>query len=171
MDNTNNILAANIQKYRKSCGFTQEELAQKLGVTFQAISKWENAKSAPDILFLPTMADLFGCSIDELFSRTVEINTKNGLCNDLPWEDDDVIRIFQAQGKKILKSQERNSLIEVEFPKNCNETTRQYFKVEVLGNMYCDASVNGDVVCQGNLQCYQINGNISGGAVRMEALR
>lgn len=68
MDNTIVILAANIQKYRKKCGLTQEELARKLGVTFQAVSKWENAKTAPDILFLPTMADLFECSIDELFS-------------------------------------------------------------------------------------------------------
>ena len=68
MDNTNMVLAANIQKYRKKCGLTQEELAEKLGVTFQAVSKWENAKSTPDILFLPTMADLFDCSIDDLFS-------------------------------------------------------------------------------------------------------
>lgn len=68
MDITNTVLAANIQDYRKKCGFTQEKLAEKLGVTFQAVSKWENAKSAPDILFLPMMADLFECSIDDLFS-------------------------------------------------------------------------------------------------------
>jgi len=68
MDNTNIVLADNIQKFRKRIGMTQEELAKELGVTFQAVSKWENAKTAPDILFLPTMADLFGCSIDDLFS-------------------------------------------------------------------------------------------------------
>ena len=60
MNNTNIVLAANIQKYRKKSSLTQEELAQELGVTFQAVSKWENAKSAPDILLLPIMADLFG---------------------------------------------------------------------------------------------------------------
>lgn len=164
MDNINIVLAENIQNFRKKCGFTQEELAQKIGVTFQAVSKWENAKSAPDIMFLPIMADLFDCSIDQLFSRDFEMNNRNGLCDELPWEDDDVIRIFQAQGKKIIdfqeKSQTGNSWIEVRFPKNCNETTRQYFKVEVLGNMYCDASVNGDVVCQGNLECNSINGSV-----------
>ena len=69
MKNMNIILAANIQRYRKKSGFTQEELAEKLGVTFQAVSKWETAKSAPDIGFLPIMADVFNCSIDELFSR------------------------------------------------------------------------------------------------------
>ena len=61
MDNMNIILASNIQKLRKNKGLTQEELAKELGVTFQAISKWENATSAPDIFFLPKMAEIFGC--------------------------------------------------------------------------------------------------------------
>ena len=68
MENINIVLAANILRYRKNSGLSQEELAQKLGVTFQAVSKWENAKAAPDITFLPIMADVFECSIDDLFS-------------------------------------------------------------------------------------------------------
>ncbi|CDB12313.1 transcriptional regulator XRE family [Eubacterium sp. CAG:192] len=44
MENTVNILATNIQTYRKKSGMTQEELANKLGVSFQAVSKWVNAK-------------------------------------------------------------------------------------------------------------------------------
>ena len=68
MENINIVLAANILKYRKKSGLSQEELANKLGVTFQAVSKWENAKAAPDITFLPIMADVFECSIDDLFS-------------------------------------------------------------------------------------------------------
>lgn len=59
--------AANLQEFRKKRGLTQEELAKKLGVTFQAVSKWENAKAAPDIFLLPTMAGIFGCTIDQLF--------------------------------------------------------------------------------------------------------
>ena len=68
MENVNIVLAANILKYRKKSGLSQEELANKLGVTFQAVSKWENAKAAPDVTFLPCMADVFECSIDDLFS-------------------------------------------------------------------------------------------------------
>ena len=68
MENVNMILAANILRYRKNKGLSQEELANKLGITFQAVSKWENAKAAPDITFLPMMADIFECSIDDLFS-------------------------------------------------------------------------------------------------------
>ena len=40
MENINIVLAANILKYRKKSGLSQEELANKLGVTFQAVSKW-----------------------------------------------------------------------------------------------------------------------------------
>ncbi len=69
MKNVNSLLAVNISEKRKKMGLTQEELAQKLGVTFQAVSKWETAKAAPDISFLPELADIFKCSIDELFSR------------------------------------------------------------------------------------------------------
>ena len=74
MENTNFVLAANIKKYRKKYGLTQEEFAEKLGVTFQAVSKWENAKTMPDILLLPSIAELFECSIDDLFSYVCKNN-------------------------------------------------------------------------------------------------
>lgn len=67
MKNIQSKFAANLQESRKKRGLTQEELAQKLGVTFQAVSKWENAKAAPDIFLLPTIAGIFGCTIDQLF--------------------------------------------------------------------------------------------------------
>ncbi len=47
------------------------------------------------------------------------------------------------------------------FPRNCNETTRQYFKVEVLGNLMSDSSINGDVVCRGRIDCHEINGDVT----------
>ena len=161
MENVNITLAENILKYRKKNGLSQDELAQKLGVTFQAVSKWENAKAAPDIAFLPKMADIFGCYIDELFSREVETKIPYDSCAELPWPDDRTIRIFQTLGKKIIKSQEANTCMEVVFPRNCNETTRQYFKVEVFGNLVSDSSINGDVVCHGHIECHEINGDVS----------
>lgn len=59
-------LAQNICRYRKEKGLTQEELAKKLGVTFQAVSKWETAQSLPDITFLPGLSQIFDISIDKL---------------------------------------------------------------------------------------------------------
>lgn len=55
-----------IRKKRKDLNLTQEELADKLGVTKASVSKWELAQSYPDITILPSIAALFNCSIDEL---------------------------------------------------------------------------------------------------------
>ena len=103
MENINTVLAANILKYRKISGFTQHEFAQKLGVTSQAVSRWENAKAAPDITILPIMADIFGCYIDNLFGRMVKIENHFDLCTELPFPDDTIMREVLCNGRKIIK--------------------------------------------------------------------
>lgn len=148
--------------YRKRQGLTQEELARKLGVTNQAVSKWESAQCCPDIHLLPLLADAFAISIDELFGRPCEKEIHYDLCSALPWNDDNTIRVFRTLGKKILQTTDENGWINVSFPKECNEKTRQYFKVEVMGNLNCDASINGDVVCHRNIECNDINGDVTG---------
>jgi len=51
---------------RKRLGITQDRLAEQLGVTAQAVSKWENDQSCPDITMLPKLAEIFGTSVDVL---------------------------------------------------------------------------------------------------------
>lgn len=55
-----------IRKLRKQRGLTQEQLADSIGISFQAVSKWENNIGLPDITLLPVLAAFFGCSTDEL---------------------------------------------------------------------------------------------------------
>lgn len=62
-------LGKRIVSHRKRLGLTQDQLAEKLGVTAQAVSKWENDQSCPDISVLPLLADIFGISTDELLGR------------------------------------------------------------------------------------------------------
>ena len=65
-----NEFGAKIRSLRAGAGLTQEQLAQKLSVTPQAVSKWESGTSMPDILLLPPLSVALGTSIDALFSMT-----------------------------------------------------------------------------------------------------
>ena len=57
-----------IKKYRKELGYTQEEMANRLGVTTPAVNKWENGNSNPDIELLAPIARLLNISLDTLLS-------------------------------------------------------------------------------------------------------
>ena len=59
-------LGHRIAALRKQHGMTQDQLAEKLGLTAQAVSKWENDQSCPDISMLPRLAELFGVTTDQL---------------------------------------------------------------------------------------------------------
>ena len=66
------ILADKIIDLRKKNGWSQEELAEKLGVSRQSISKWEGAQSVPDMNRILAMSDLFGVSTDYLLKDALE---------------------------------------------------------------------------------------------------
>ena len=55
-------IGKNIAKHRKALGLTQEELGVRLGVTNQAVSKWESEVSMPDVMLLPAIASALGIS-------------------------------------------------------------------------------------------------------------
>ena len=151
-------IGSNIRTLRQRKGMTQEQLAACLGVTYQAVSKWETGANTPDISLLPALAQLFGVPIDGLFSLDA-LPPQDGR---FPQEDDDVIRIIQMRGKSVIAVTPRitpdSPAIEIAFPRNCNDRT-QYFKVEVYGHVIADGSINGDVVCHQSIECSQINGD------------
>lgn len=62
-------LEEQIKHYRKQAGLSQEKMAEKIGVSRQAITKWENGTGTPDITNLMAIADLFQISVDELLSN------------------------------------------------------------------------------------------------------
>ena len=66
-------LGERIAEKRKAKGYKQEELAEMLGVSVQAVSKWENDISCPDIMTLPTLARRLGCTVDELLTGKEEV--------------------------------------------------------------------------------------------------
>ena len=62
-------LADNLRTEREKLGITQTQLAEMLGVTPQAVSKWENARSYPDIETLVRLAELFSMTVDRMLGR------------------------------------------------------------------------------------------------------
>ena len=67
-------LGERIKYHRKRLGLTQEQLAERMGVSAQAVSKWENNISCPDISILPELADLFGITVDELLGKEEKVH-------------------------------------------------------------------------------------------------
>lgn len=64
--NNTDTLGKRIMALRKAAGMTQEQVAERLGVSPQAVSKWENDVSCPDVTMIPRIAQLFNVSTDEL---------------------------------------------------------------------------------------------------------
>lgn len=63
-----NSLGKRIAGYRRCQGLTQEDVAEKLGISAQAVSKWENDASCPDISLLPQLCRVLGITSDELLT-------------------------------------------------------------------------------------------------------
>ena len=148
-------IGSNIRTLRLRNKFTQEQLAEKLGITFQAVSKWETNANTPDIALLPEIAKTLGVMIDDLFS---DGNMELPLVPE-QIKDDDIIRIVQMKGRRILcisPMSGENPPIQIQFPQNCNEKTR-YFKVEVYGHVLSEGAINGDVTSHGAIECPIIN--------------
>ena len=66
----------NIMKYRRKAGFTQDTLAEQMGVSKSSVSKWETGHAYPDILLLPELASLFNISLDELVGYEPQLTKK-----------------------------------------------------------------------------------------------
>ena len=65
-------LGKRIMRHRKQLNLTQDQLAEQLGVTAQAVSKWENDLSCPDIAMLPKLSRIFGITTDQLLGTAPE---------------------------------------------------------------------------------------------------
>ena len=90
-------LGKRIIENRKLLGLTQDRLAEKLGVTAQAVSKWENDQSCPDITTLPKLAEIFGITTDELLGIVRELPLHQGEVVPVSGEDDTKEKSFEFQ--------------------------------------------------------------------------
>lgn len=98
----------NISALRKKKGITQEGLANELKVSSQAVSKWENNTSCPDISLLTQIADYFGVSVDDLLREQEEVivdkaeENKDGNVKSSDDKKNIVIKVTQQNGKENI---------------------------------------------------------------------
>ena len=162
------ILSGNIARLRKEAGYTQDALAEKLGITFQAVSKWETGLSCPDIIFLPQLADIFGVTIDSLFGRenavpisapaeqeTREEAPTAGSMAELPWQDDGVLRAVLYRGRRLLQ--------ESEDPRARFTFTYEGDALHIASVMdvVCKGDVAGSVTAGGGVRCADVGGDVA----------
>lgn len=110
-----------IRQMRIKASLTQEQLAQKLGVSAQSVSKWENEVSMPDITLLPDIAETFGVSIDDLFDLTVEQKLKR-IENRIEIEEELTEQVFKEY-EDFLKGQ-------------LNDGRNRFAVLSLLANLY-----------------------------------
>ena len=100
-----------IKKLRKERDVTQEKLADYLGISYQAVSKWENGTALPDITLVVPLANFFGVSTDELFSLNERIS-------------DTKIKEYHEKCRKLFNSGDMGACVELmrkaleEYPRN-----------------------------------------------------
>ena len=92
--------AQRLADLRRSKGFSQEGLARKLGLSRQAVSKWERAESSPDTENLISLAKLYDVSLDELLNPSDEIE------DDIEFENEDRARQREAEAAERARTHE-----------------------------------------------------------------
>ncbi|MDD3340537.1 MAG: helix-turn-helix domain-containing protein [Lachnospiraceae bacterium] len=85
---------------RKKCGFSQEDVAEKLGVSRQTISKWETDETVPDIRQSKKMAVLYKMSLDELIDFDIDVKEIQEIIDNTSEETEEKIDWTNAWGKK-----------------------------------------------------------------------
>ena len=185
----NDILGSNIMRLRKERGLTQEQLATALGISFQAVSKWETGNSCPDISTLPLLAEIFSVSIDELFGRIgpapVPVSEQAAPGAELPWPDDDCFYVVLYHGHELIGSgseeqlgRGKEFLFQYEGPaKDIVSSISVSVDGPVTGSVQAGTSVNcddvgGDLIAGGGVNCDAVGGDVdAAGSVNCDEVR
>ena len=162
--------ALEIQKLRKERGMTQNELAEKLFISYQAVSQWENGNTKPDVELLPKIADIFDVSIDELFGRKTSkgnfINVEENTLYFVVAKSDEIMGIMDLEELKKNKNEVKVTIEGDTL--NIVSSSSVTVKGNVQGNVDANQDVNtstigGNVRAGCDINCSSITGNASAG--------
>ena len=106
---TQGNIGAIIAQLRRTANLTQADLAEKLGITAQAISQWERGETMPDIMTLPLLAEIFGWTVDALYTgtpETAETPAESAAAEALTLPEDGIWRVALVCGDRILQAED-----------------------------------------------------------------
>lgn len=170
MENIHLNMGEIIRELRKSKALTQDALAQSVGVSVQAVSKWENAQSLPDVTLLPSIADFFEVSMDALFGRTAPAPEAESAKEEIPspvsFPDDDKLRVVQFMGSRLMSSEEcedgkciplaidkYEGKLDMEIQGSARINGPVNGLAHAAGDIYISGSVNGSASANGDIHC------------------
>lgn len=142
-----------IAYFRKKMELTQEELAEQLEISSQAVSNWETEQNNPDEDVLIKLADIFNVTLDELFDRKMSV---------FPWEDDDTLRAVVFVGHRMVKKEDMDDALREKCSKITIEYAGDVMNVESYFNVECE-NVGGNVTAGGDVECEDVEGNVTAG--------
>lgn len=120
------VVGKKIAELRKAKNMTQMELADTMGVSYQAVSNWERGNSMPDISKLPDLVRIFDCSIDELLSSSEETELLNNI---IAGNTEEYVQKHQvtvetvSKAAPILKPNQTKSILEMIINENIDSLT------------------------------------------------
>ena len=185
MDIQSNI-SNNIKKYRKELGLSQEALADKLGITSQAVSKWECMQSIPDIEAMVELCELMGISLDKLvLDKDPEVVIKEvivekepeqtegeehydrrGFFNKIYFDalpDDDNLRLLQFKGRRLLRENDYDPKIHIPLSIDNKMFPEKTVNVHIVGSADIEGDVSGSVNAGDSVSCGNVGASVRAG--------
>ena len=130
-----NIETANrLLQYRKQAGLSQEELAEKIGVSRQAVSKWERSEASPDTDNLVELSKIYGVSLDEM------LGLQTAKTEESPLEQDEVYVSFKDG---IHVNSKDGDKVNISFKDGVHVVTKGEEKVHIIGDEKYYVDENG----------------------------
>ena len=165
-------IGSKIAYYRKNANITQDALARQLGISNQAVSKWETDQSYPDIELLPKIADIFNITLDELFGRNILMQQEDFTNKAMWWQNEEVQKVSFAGAEEYYDYGQ--------LPWNDNDTLhvvlfrgQRMIRDEVLKERFGHISKNITFKCRGEVLnidscfsviCENVQGNVTAGS-------
>ena len=106
-------LAEKLKDARKAAGLTQEQLAKKLAVSRQAITKWESDKGIPDVENLKLLSEVFGVSVDYLLDNGIKLDMSI-FCEEINLDNYDYK--VKASGRWVKKAGKKDMVVREKYP-------------------------------------------------------